>query len=450
MEITAQMMDALRESITVDDAIAASGAIGKELDLFRDKMAEIGVDRIEMDRDLAQELVLKHAKRADMEELALKVLNELDLHIGDMVEYNQEDTPVSAIGEIVEFTSDYRAMIRNEHGTSREVPVVRILQKIKKEAVYMRPGPPSGTYAPLAEEAIEGTGKIGQEDEDQDDRPIWEIAEEIGAQIPEEEWNKLPSDLSTNIDYYLYGLPKKDDEKDEDEQEKEGAGRSWDLLRTLIEAESLQMPFLTPKQVEFNVKMKQVTGQLPTIHNIGDIIRFLHNGETYTGVIQEFEEAESEQSYIVRLFNKPEAYQVGYENVIELIEPIGDPVVPDTSYHQPWIELMRRGEIPHDEMANYLGVPVHEIDKFIDMEIENVSTSMKEAMQTFAQNTETEPYRVPVVERTREQDRFEIYDMNDVILEDQQADPANWDSQMGWDQTMSETEQEELPLIRPG
>jgi hypothetical protein len=37
---------------------------------------------------------------------------------------------------------------------------------------------------------------------------IWEIAEKISQQIPDEEWQKLPTDLSKNLDHYLYGSDK--------------------------------------------------------------------------------------------------------------------------------------------------------------------------------------------------------------------------------------------------
>jgi hypothetical protein len=40
-------------------------------------------------------------------------------------------------------------------------------------------------------------------------RPIWEVAAEISASIPLEEWEKLPSDGSVNHDHYLYGSPKR-------------------------------------------------------------------------------------------------------------------------------------------------------------------------------------------------------------------------------------------------
>lgn len=38
--------------------------------------------------------------------------------------------------------------------------------------------------------------------------PIWQMAAEIGASVPDEEWAKVPRDLSRNVDHYLYGAPK--------------------------------------------------------------------------------------------------------------------------------------------------------------------------------------------------------------------------------------------------
>ena len=38
--------------------------------------------------------------------------------------------------------------------------------------------------------------------------PFLQFVEEISAQVPQEEWKKLPSDLSKNLDHYLYGSPK--------------------------------------------------------------------------------------------------------------------------------------------------------------------------------------------------------------------------------------------------
>jgi hypothetical protein len=44
---------------------------------------------------------------------------------------------------------------------------------------------------------------------EQAQRPIWEIVAEIGVQISDEEWEKVPSDASINYKHYLYGAPKK-------------------------------------------------------------------------------------------------------------------------------------------------------------------------------------------------------------------------------------------------
>jgi type I restriction enzyme S subunit len=32
--------------------------------------------------------------------------------------------------------------------------------------------------------------------------PIWELAARLSAQVPEEEWAKLPTDLARNFDHY--------------------------------------------------------------------------------------------------------------------------------------------------------------------------------------------------------------------------------------------------------
>jgi hypothetical protein len=37
-------------------------------------------------------------------------------------------------------------------------------------------------------------------------QPIWEIVQEIGATVPESEWEKVPKDLSKNFDLYQGSL----------------------------------------------------------------------------------------------------------------------------------------------------------------------------------------------------------------------------------------------------
>lgn len=40
------------------------------------------------------------------------------------------------------------------------------------------------------------------------DNPILNMADEIIAEVPPEEWEKIPKDFAKNLDYYLYGQPK--------------------------------------------------------------------------------------------------------------------------------------------------------------------------------------------------------------------------------------------------
>ena len=37
---------------------------------------------------------------------------------------------------------------------------------------------------------------------------IEDLLEELAGEIPQEEWDKLPSDLNDNLDHYLHGVPK--------------------------------------------------------------------------------------------------------------------------------------------------------------------------------------------------------------------------------------------------
>jgi hypothetical protein len=46
------------------------------------------------------------------------------------------------------------------------------------------------------------------EQQDNAEKPLWEILVELGQQIPAEEWEKLPKDLAQNFDHYMYGASK--------------------------------------------------------------------------------------------------------------------------------------------------------------------------------------------------------------------------------------------------
>jgi len=40
-------------------------------------------------------------------------------------------------------------------------------------------------------------------------RPIEDVLAELAAEVPEEDWQRLPPDLTDNLDHYLYGTPRR-------------------------------------------------------------------------------------------------------------------------------------------------------------------------------------------------------------------------------------------------
>ncbi len=41
------------------------------------------------------------------------------------------------------------------------------------------------------------------------EKPIWEEILELTADVPDAEWDKLPTDLAEQHDHYIYGTPKR-------------------------------------------------------------------------------------------------------------------------------------------------------------------------------------------------------------------------------------------------
>lgn len=42
-----------------------------------------------------------------------------------------------------------------------------------------------------------------------DRKPLWDRILDRAAEIPDEEWDKLPIDSSAQLDHYVYGVPKR-------------------------------------------------------------------------------------------------------------------------------------------------------------------------------------------------------------------------------------------------
>ncbi len=48
-----------------------------------------------------------------------------------------------------------------------------------------------------------------QAEEEEEQRPIWKVFQEITKDIPKEAWEKLPPDGALEHDHYIYGTPKR-------------------------------------------------------------------------------------------------------------------------------------------------------------------------------------------------------------------------------------------------
>ena len=43
-----------------------------------------------------------------------------------------------------------------------------------------------------------------------DERPIWEVITNLVKDVPDEVFDRLPKDGASQVDHYIYGLPKRD------------------------------------------------------------------------------------------------------------------------------------------------------------------------------------------------------------------------------------------------
>lgn len=269
-------------------------------------------------------------------------------------EYEYDADPV----EIDQFLMDFYSVGKNKR--NKLYNEFKQGKEFKRLADYMRTPSISDVY-PLTDELMEGTGKIGQDDEDNGDKGTIrrmterglsnkQIAEELG--IDERELGQM---------YGGYWPTEKED------QEKEST-RTWNLLRTITEAEkAAKVAFKRGDIIEYSSSM------------FGDIA----------------------------------------EGEVQWSSALGD----------------------------YL-----EVRRMDTGEVEAINPSqIKRKLIRMGQSTESNPYKMDdMVAPSRKPDvnRFMIYDIPQVQLEDNQADPAHWDSQIGFDQTMSESEQAELPMVR--
>jgi Arc/MetJ-type ribon-helix-helix transcriptional regulator len=90
--------------------------------------------------------------------------------------------------------SSLRAAVVSGHFSSIDAAMTEaanlLLQKLKRESAAV--GSPALNEAPDAEHRL-----------------IWDEILELTADVPDEEWDKLPTDLAEQHDHYIYGTPKR-------------------------------------------------------------------------------------------------------------------------------------------------------------------------------------------------------------------------------------------------
>ena len=82
--------------------------------------------------------------------------------------------------------------------------------RVITEAVYRANGVPGWGFVDLDRPAqIWTVGASSPNGSPETPKPIWELFEEASLTIPDEELDRLPTDLAAQVDHYVYGLPKR-------------------------------------------------------------------------------------------------------------------------------------------------------------------------------------------------------------------------------------------------
>ena len=72
----------------------------------------------------------------------------------------------------------------------------------------------SGQYTSADEVIRKGLELLQARDEDacklpsQTEFSAWEALSKLASEVPDEDWARIPADLSKNLDHYLYGAPR--------------------------------------------------------------------------------------------------------------------------------------------------------------------------------------------------------------------------------------------------
>ena len=81
---------------------------------------------------------------------------------------------------------------------ARGLSLEKYLDEVLEHAAHRHGGAPAG-WQQERNSAVQSN-----------DRPIWEVITDIMKDVPDEVFDRLPKDAASQVDHYIYGLPKRD------------------------------------------------------------------------------------------------------------------------------------------------------------------------------------------------------------------------------------------------
>lgn len=63
--------------------------------------------------------------------------------------------------------------------------------------------------ANYASEVLERELRSSESQDKANEEPIWEVVSDIMSGVPDEVFDRLPRDAASEVDHYIYGLPKR-------------------------------------------------------------------------------------------------------------------------------------------------------------------------------------------------------------------------------------------------
>ena len=106
----------------------------------------------------------------------------------------------------IELTSEQKDLLTALSQETGKSPTALIEEALEGLREHLRPGQVSseanGRHAKKTNEASAQAATTS-------DKPIWEKFIEASQEIPDEELDRLPTDLAAQVDHYIYGTPKR-------------------------------------------------------------------------------------------------------------------------------------------------------------------------------------------------------------------------------------------------